>query len=153
MRPKSVDIQTYRREYRAYHDAKQRCTNTNHPRYSDWGGRGISFCLPKFQDFIAYIGPVPDGYSIDRIDNNGNYTLTNVRWNSANNQQHNKRLDKRNKFGIAGIKRVNAPGLITPTYGARMMINGKTLSLYCGPDFFEACCARKAMEHKRNTHE
>lgn len=40
-------------EYRAYTNAKQRCTNPNNSRYSDWGGRGIRFLFCSFKAFFS----------------------------------------------------------------------------------------------------
>lgn len=82
-------------EYRAWTNAKTRTTN---PRYKDWrywGARGIRMApewLHDFPAFFAHIGPRPGpGYSIDRIDNNGDYAPGNVRWATATEQKMNQR--------------------------------------------------------------
>ena len=51
------------KEYKAFHDAKQRCTNKNHKRYLDWGGRGIDMRFSSFQEFFDELGKCPAGYS------------------------------------------------------------------------------------------
>lgn len=79
-----------RKEYRAYHNAKDRCKNANTPFYSRYGGRGIKFLFESFESFLAEMGPCPDHYEIDRIDNNGNYEKGNCRWVSRKVSANNK---------------------------------------------------------------
>ena len=141
-------MQTFKPEYQAYHDAKQRCTNRNHPRYIDWGGRGIEFRFSSFDEFIKDIGKRPNNCSIDRKDNDGHYEVGNVKWSSRSEQQHNKRVSKRNILGISGVRVVKSNGLVTTTYQAYIMVNGKWQQLYTGPDFLEACAARKRKENE-----
>lgn len=71
----------------------QRCTNPNKARYPDYGGRGIKVCARwfSFQNFLADMGPRPDGMTLDRKENNGNYTPNNCRWATADEQYANQR--------------------------------------------------------------
>lgn len=75
----------------------QRCENPNAEGYSRWGGRGIRVCA-EWHDpavFLAWVdanlGPRPDGYSLDRIDNDGDYEPGNVRWADVAAQNANRR--------------------------------------------------------------
>lgn len=130
--------------YRAFHDAKNRCTNKNHKRYADWGGRGIEFRFEEFSDFYAVLGDCPKGYCLDRIDNDGHYEAGNVRWATSTTQQLNRRPGKHNSLGISGVRIVKSKGLVSTIYQAYIYINKAFTQLYTGPDFFLACCARKA---------
>jgi len=81
-------------EYRVWLGMKNRCytpTDTNYKRY---GARGIEVSiswLNSFENFHKDMGRRPDGYQIDRIDNNGNYCKDNCRWISRKDNNRNRR--------------------------------------------------------------
>lgn len=79
--------------YRSWSGMVQRCTNSKNPKYPDYGGRGVKVCERwlSFDNFLADMGASPQGYSIDRIDVNGNYEPSNCRWASAKTQRSNRR--------------------------------------------------------------
>lgn len=78
-------------EHYAYTSAKQRCTNPKTLNWKDYGGRGIKFLFTNFQQFLAYLGPRPEGMSLDRINNDGHYEPGNVRWATMIEQIINRR--------------------------------------------------------------
>jgi len=82
-------------EYRSWRAMKIRCFNPNYPRYSDWGGRGITVCdrwKNSFEDFLADMGSRPTAkHSLDRIDNNADYSPKNCKWSTRVEQDNNKR--------------------------------------------------------------
>lgn len=79
--------------YLAWQMMKYRCLNPNCHAYALYGGRGITVCEQwmQFDGFLRDMGESPDGYSLDRIDVNGNYEPGNVRWATVIQQARNRR--------------------------------------------------------------
>ncbi len=83
--------------YATWANMCQRCTNTNHPSYKNYGGRGIKFfdTWKLFEVFLEYVlnelGPKPDGMTLDRKDNSKDYIPGNLRWASRVVQNSNRR--------------------------------------------------------------
>lgn len=90
------------KEYAAWCGMKGRCYRLNHPRYKDWGGRGIRVCdrwINSYENFLADMGRAPSPtHSIDRINNDGNYEPGNCRWATVQEQNKNKRKKKSPRF-------------------------------------------------------
>ncbi|MFM9469666.1 hypothetical protein ACKI1K_43455 [Streptomyces scabiei] len=87
-------------EYRAWKDMKSRCNNQRHKHFKDYGARGIKVFdkwNESFTAFYNYIGPRPDGTSLDRIDNSKGYEPGNVRWATAFEQSNNTRRNRANR--------------------------------------------------------
>lgn len=71
----------------------QRCTNPNDPAYRHYGGRGITVCerWQSFENFLADMGERPEGLTLDRTDNEGNYEPGNCKWATRAQQSANRR--------------------------------------------------------------
>lgn len=82
-------------EFRAWADMLNRCNKKNIKSYKNYGGRGIKVCdrwLDSFENFYADMGPKPTSkHSLDRIDNDGDYTPKNCRWTTMKEQINNRR--------------------------------------------------------------
>lgn len=93
-------------EYVVWQHMKARCRKSQHPSYSSYGGRGIAVCERwlEFKNFLDDVGTRPTAsHSIDRKDNDGNYSCghcdecikrgwpMNCRWATSSEQGLNKR--------------------------------------------------------------
>lgn len=92
------------RLYRVWANIKARCNCPSRPEYKNYGGRGIRVC-EEWQHFGAfYKWAMANGYdpeapfgkcTIDRIDNDGNYSPENCKWVDMHTQGCNKRPYKK----------------------------------------------------------
>jgi hypothetical protein len=86
--------------YDTWWNMMRRCENEQHKGFRRYGGRGISVC-PEWRGTAAFItwiesnlGPRPEGMSLDRIDNDGNYEPGNVRWATRSEQNLNREISR-----------------------------------------------------------
>lgn len=82
--------------YNSWHCMKQRCKNPNTVQYKYYGGRGIGYCpgWEHFDNFLADMGERPEGMTLDRIDNNKDYSPQNCKWSTSEDQVNNRRNTK-----------------------------------------------------------
>ncbi len=91
--------------YATWHGMLDRCNNENSKNYANYGGRGIFVCdrwLESIENFISDMGEKPLGTSLDRVDNDGQYSPENCRWATHKQQGNNKRTNRRvERNGVA----------------------------------------------------
>jgi len=77
--------------YGVWQAMRARCKNKNRLDYHRYGGRGITVCKrwDSFQNFVADMGEVPEGKTLDRINNDGNYEPDNCQWATRKEQVYN----------------------------------------------------------------
>lgn len=80
--------------YPIWNGMKQRCYNPNRNSWKYYGERKIVVCqewLNDFWKFVEDMGERPEGFSLERIDVNGNYEPSNCIWIPKQNQGKNRR--------------------------------------------------------------
>lgn len=93
--------------YKVWKSMKGRCTSPGNPRWSRYGGRGITVCerwLLSYEDFIADMGPRPAGGTVERRDNDLGYDKANCYWGTYTDQAHNK--SNNTPFTLDGVTRL-----------------------------------------------
>lgn len=103
--------ETKHKLYNTWKNQKRRCFTKTNPYYVNYGGRGITMSSEFANDFSVWLEYVEsldncykDGYTIDRINNDGNYERNNLRWTDGTTQKMNTRcLRKVNTSGYRGV--------------------------------------------------
>ena len=83
--------------YYAWRGMRLRCANPKNQAWANYGGRGIRVCQRWGDDYDVFfedMGPCPEGMSLDRIDNDGDYEPGNCRWAGWDVQSVNKRVNR-----------------------------------------------------------
>ena len=134
--------------YSTYAQMKRRCFDKNNNRYQSYGGRGITVCdrwlgIYGFSNFIEDMGERPEGYSLDRIDNNKGYSPENCRWATKHQQNSNKR----NNNEVIGVSYHNHKRI----WAAELTVDGIRYRKWfkCYDD---AVKCRKEYENKYSIH-
>jgi hypothetical protein len=104
-------------EYMVWSGMIKRCTEPRNAAWPNYGARGITVCerwLKSFNAFLEDMGKRPDGYSLDRIDNAGNYEPSNCRWTTKENQSRDRRTTVLNEDIIKNaMKRIQKGETVT----------------------------------------
>ncbi len=138
------------REHYLWKGLRQRCLNPKAGNYYRYGGRGIKVCQ-EWDDFTNFYkwcqeSGYKHGLTLDRIDNDGDYSPSNCRWVDktvqANNKSNNKKVQYKGKIvslmeleRITGIDHrtigyrltrgwtVEQAATIIPKYGNRLILS------------------------------
>jgi len=112
--------------YSTWKGMRQRCNDPGTKAYTNYGKRGIRVC-PEWSDFWQFVtdmGPRPPGTTLDRVDNNGNYSAQNCRWSTVRDQSLNTR--KTNMYPY--VYRIDS------SYIGKILVMGKQLYTARNPD-------------------
>ena len=92
--------------YKSWQSMKERCYNSNSISYKNYGAIGIEVCerWMVFENFLADMGERPEGMTLDRIDNDGNYEPINCRWATYIQQSRNRKTTRLDKSKVIRIK-------------------------------------------------
>lgn len=133
--------------YYSWYAMRRRCNYEKAQNYPYYGGRGIKVCEQWDRDFSAFfedMGTRPVGTTLDRKNNNGDYTPENCRWATYVEQRANQKMPSSNKSGYQGVQFHKA----TKKWRAYISIDRKPLHLGVFSDIGSAIKARKEAELK-----
>lgn len=116
--------------YEIWKSMRARCNNQNNKAFHNYGGRGITVCRRwnDYQNFLNDMGECPSGYSIDRIDVDGNYEPSNCRWIPFREQARTRRDALYTIQKTPEILRLRSLGLSQQVIADSIGINQTTIS-------------------------
>lgn len=94
-------------EYQSWKAMKARCNNPNNSKYPKYGGRGIKVCKKwqkSFAQFFKDMGKRPEGHTLHRIKNEGNYEPSNCKWATRKEQNTNTSRNTILTFGDKSMR-------------------------------------------------
>ncbi len=82
--------------YSIWTTMRSRCLCKTDKGFHNYGARGIKIC-PEWDDFAQFVKDMGERpsveYTLDRIDNDGDYTPENCHWGTEEEQNNNKRTN------------------------------------------------------------
>lgn len=122
---------SYTSVWKRWYNMKYRCYNSTYKGYHNYGGRGIAVhgdWIHNPEIFCDYVMSLPnamiDGYTLDRIDNNGDYEPGNMRWATMHQQIINRRKIAQDS-GYTGVYLRKKTG----RYFARIRVDYKYITI------------------------
>lgn len=119
--------------YYSWSNMIRRTTDSGHPRWKDWGGRGITVCdrWREYPNFLADMGLKPDGATLERLDNDKGYEPGNCIWASPAVQNRNKRSTRLTEASILEIWELQDQGLPIAAIAERVGLNRHVVGTVC----------------------
>ena len=124
------------RTFRIWCGIKTRCLNPNATGYANYGGRGIRLApeWESYEVFLRDLGPCPEGFSIERKNNDGNYEPANCVWADSSVQSRN--TSRSRYVVVGGVKRLardvaKENGVQVGTFKSRLYKHRWTLEAAC----------------------
>jgi len=138
--------------YKAWQGLIQRCTNPKDKSYKRYGGRGIRVCdrwLECFENFLEDMGDRPEGgFSLDRINNDGNYEPSNCRWATQIEQARNTSRYIRDEFsylsGTISSSKLSKIRKVANSICLECSFKAQSNAKYC-----EVCILRRRLRYWR----
>lgn len=86
--------------HQSWNNMKRRCSDPKNNRWKYYGERGITVCerWQTFANFLQDMGEKPEGLTLDRINNDGNYEPGNCQWSTTEQQSLNRSDNRRLLF-------------------------------------------------------
>jgi len=120
----------------------RRCYDPRCRGYENYGGRGIKVCerWHVFANFLADMGPRPNPkLTLERMNNDGDYTPSNCRWATRKEQYRNKRRHRWNKLNADKVRSIRADPrrpyrVIAADYGVTRHMIGMVIRGDCWKD-------------------
>jgi len=152
--------------YSTWKSMRRRCNSPSSPSFKNYGGRGIAVCEKwnaSFHAFVEDMGERPPGYSIERIDVNGDYEPSNCKWIPRNHQSRNTRRSRIFEFNgvpYALWDLTKASGLKPDTVKERIerglaldeVIDRERIKKPPSPELIERAWRNSAHKRRQQTH-
>lgn len=121
--------------YATFSRMKGKCYNPTHDHYKWYGARGIKICDEWLNSYVAFrdwalSNGYIEGLTLNRKENNGNYTPDNCNWVTMKEQSRNRRSNKFVVFN--GVRMTNAE--VAEKYGMSQITLGRRLLNGWGSD-------------------
>ena len=132
---KTVNIthgKSYSKIYKIYKTMLNRCYNINQKSFKYYGNRGIKVCdrwKNSFTNFLQDMGNKPEGLSIERINNDGDYKPTNCKWATFNEQAHNRRNIKLSVKKADIIRKLHLKGVTSKLLSKKFNVDISSIRL------------------------